>query len=111
VILNWHSSLFASRETRGCNHPDPTRWREADVYKTSPINQFGKPSARDLRIMNRLQISGTWKEIKAKLKERYANLTDDDLMFSDGKEKELLSQLQKRLGKSPEELRRIIRDL
>jgi uncharacterized protein YjbJ (UPF0337 family) len=62
-------------------------------------------------MMNRLQISGTWKEIKAKLKERYANLTDDDLMFSDGKEKELLSQLQKRLGKSSEELRRIIRDL
>jgi uncharacterized protein YjbJ (UPF0337 family) len=56
-------------------------------------------------------MSGTWKEIKAKLKERYANLTDDDLVFSDGKEKELLSQLQKRLGKSSEELRRIIRDL
>jgi uncharacterized protein YjbJ (UPF0337 family) len=56
-------------------------------------------------------MSGTWKEIKAKLKERYANLTDDDLVFSDGKENELLSQLQKRLGKSSEELRRIIRDL
>jgi uncharacterized protein YjbJ (UPF0337 family) len=61
--------------------------------------------------MDTLQMSGTWKEIKAKLKERYANLTDDDLVFSDGKENELLSQLQKRLGKSSEELRRIIRDL
>jgi uncharacterized protein YjbJ (UPF0337 family) len=73
--------------------------------------QLGKPFGRDLGMMNRLQISGTWKEIKAKLQERYANLTDDDLMFSDGKEKELLSQLQKRLGKSSEELRQIIRDL
>jgi uncharacterized protein YjbJ (UPF0337 family) len=105
------SPLFAPWETRGRNHPDPTRWREADVCKTSPGNQLGKPSARDLGMMNGLQISGTWKEIKAKLKERYANLTDDDLMFSDKKEKELLSQLQKRLGKSAEELRRIIRDL
>ena len=74
-------------------------------------NQLGKPSGCDLAKMNRLQISGTWKEINAKLKERYANLTDDDLRFSDGKEKELLSRLEKRLGTSSEELRRIIREL
>jgi uncharacterized protein YjbJ (UPF0337 family) len=103
--------LFASLETRGRGDRHPAGWRKADVYKSSPANQLGRPSARDLGVMDRLQMSGTWKEIKAKLKERYANLTDDDLMFSDGKEKELLSQLQKRLGKSSEELRRIIRDL
>jgi uncharacterized protein YjbJ (UPF0337 family) len=103
--------MFASWETPGRGHPDPTRWREAAVYKSSAGYQLGKPFGRDLGMMNRLQISGTWKEIKAKLKERYANLTDDDLRFSDGKEKELLSRLEKRLGTSSEELRRIIREL
>jgi uncharacterized protein YjbJ (UPF0337 family) len=105
------SSWFASSDTRGRGDPVSAGWRKADVYKSSPGNPLGKPSARDLGVMDTLQMSGTWKEIKAKLKERYANLTDDDLVFSDGKEKELLSQLQKRLGKSSEELRRIIRDL
>ena len=56
-------------------------------------------------------MNGSWKEIKAKLKERYANLTDADLRFGDGKEKELLSRLQQRLSKSSEELRQIIRNL
>ena len=61
--------------------------------------------------MNMLSASGSWKEIKAKLKQRYPDLTEEDLIFSDGKEEALLGQLQKRLGKSSEELRRLIRSL
>jgi uncharacterized protein YjbJ (UPF0337 family) len=61
--------------------------------------------------MNSLQTSCSWKEIKAKLKQRYPVLTDDDLTFSNGREETLLARLQKRLGKSSEELRQIIRDL
>jgi len=61
--------------------------------------------------MNSLPTSISWKEIKAKLKQRYPKLTDDDLTFSDGKEEALLARLQKRLGKSSQELREIIRDL
>jgi uncharacterized protein YjbJ (UPF0337 family) len=53
----------------------------------------------------------SWKEIKTKLKQRYPSLTDNDLTFSNGKEEALLARLQKRLGKSSEELREIIRDL
>jgi uncharacterized protein YjbJ (UPF0337 family) len=55
--------------------------------------------------------TSSWKEIKTKLKQRYPNLTDDDLTFSNGKEEAMLARLQKRLGKSSEELREIIRDL
>jgi uncharacterized protein YjbJ (UPF0337 family) len=61
--------------------------------------------------MDSLPTSVSWKEIKAKLKQRYPNLTDDDLTFSNGKEEALLARLQKRLGKSSEELKEIIRDL
>jgi uncharacterized protein YjbJ (UPF0337 family) len=61
--------------------------------------------------MDSLPTSVSWKEIKTKLKQRYPSLTDNDLTFSNGKEEALLARLQKRLGKSSEELREIIRDL
>jgi uncharacterized protein YjbJ (UPF0337 family) len=52
-----------------------------------------------------LQLKGSWNEIKGKLKQKYGQLTDQDLMFAEGKEDELLGRIQKRLGKSKEELR------
>ena len=53
----------------------------------------------------KLQIKGSWNEVKGKLKQKYGQLTDDDLMFADGKEDELLGRLQKRLGRTKDELR------
>ena len=61
--------------------------------------------------MNKLQLKGSWNEIKGKLKQQFGNLTDDDLMFADGKEEELLGRLQKKLGKSKEDLRVIIEEM
>ena len=58
--------------------------------------------------MNTLQIKGTWKEVRGKLKQKYAQLTDDDLMFDEGKEDEMLGRIQKRLGKTKEEIEREI---
>jgi uncharacterized protein YjbJ (UPF0337 family) len=58
--------------------------------------------------MDKLQFKGSWNEIKGKLKQQYGNLTDDDLVFAEGKEDELLGRLQKRLGKSKDEVRRMI---
>jgi uncharacterized protein YjbJ (UPF0337 family) len=60
--------------------------------------------------MNKLQIKGNWNEIKGKLKQRFADLTDDDLTFAEGKEDEMLGRLQQRLGKSEEEIRRAIEE-
>ena len=60
--------------------------------------------------MNKLQIKGNWNEIKGKLKQKFADLTDDDLTFAEGKEDEMLGRLQKRLGKSEEEIRRAIEE-
>ena len=61
--------------------------------------------------MNELQLKGTWNEIQGKLKQKYAQLTDDDLLFADGKEDELVGRIQKRLGKTKEEIRKEIESL
>ncbi len=54
--------------------------------------------------MNDLQIKGNWNEMKGQLKQKYSNLTDNDLTFTEGKEDELLGRLQKKLGKAKQEL-------
>ena len=61
--------------------------------------------------MNNLQIKGAWNEIKGKLKQKYADLTDDDLIFDEGKEDELYGRLQKRLGKTKEDIKKEIENL
>jgi len=58
--------------------------------------------------MNTLKIKGTWNEVAGRLKQKFATLTDDDLLFIKGKEEELLGRLQKRLGKTKEEIRRLV---
>jgi uncharacterized protein YjbJ (UPF0337 family) len=54
--------------------------------------------------MNNLQLKGSWNKVKGNLKQKYAELTDDDLMYAEGKEDELLGRLQKKTGKTKEEL-------
>ena len=58
-----------------------------------------------------LQLKGNWNEVKGKLKQKYGQLTDDDLTFAEGKEDELLGRLQKRLGRTRDELRAEIEDM
>ena len=58
--------------------------------------------------MNKLQFKGSWNEVKGKLKQKYAQLTDDDLKYAEGEEDELVGRLQKRLGKSAEEIRQML---
>lgn len=59
----------------------------------------------------KLQIKGSWNEIKGKLKQKYGQLTDNDLSFAEGKEDGLLGRLPKKLGKSREDLRTEIEKL
>ena len=61
--------------------------------------------------MNSLKLKGNWNEVAGKLKQQFANLTDDDLLFKEGKEEELLGRLQTKVGKTKEELRKIISKL
>ena len=55
--------------------------------------------------MEKLSIKGNWNEMKGKLKQKYGQLTDDDLTFAEGKEDELYGRLQKKLGKTKEDIR------
>ena len=61
--------------------------------------------------MNKLTFKGEWNEVKGKLKQKYGQLTDDDLTYSDGKDGELLGHLQKKLGKAQDEIRTLIAEL
>lgn len=61
--------------------------------------------------MNTTEIKGDWNELKGKLKQKYATLTDDDLLLKEGKQEELEGRLQKKLGKSKEEIHKIISKL
>jgi uncharacterized protein YjbJ (UPF0337 family) len=61
--------------------------------------------------MTKLEIKGSWNEVKGKLKQKYANLTDDDLTFAEGKDDELLGRLEKRLGRSKEDLRKELAEI
>lgn len=58
--------------------------------------------------MNTLEVKGNWNEQKAKLKQKFAELTDDDLMYAEGKKDEMLAKLQIKLGKSKEEINSLI---
>lgn len=61
--------------------------------------------------MTNLDLKGKWNEAKGKLKQKYATLTDDDLVFAEGKEDELFGRLQQKLGKKKEEIRKMIEEL
>jgi uncharacterized protein YjbJ (UPF0337 family) len=58
--------------------------------------------------MNATEAKGNWNEQKGKLKQQFAKLTDDDLMFEEGKKDEMLGKLQIKLGKTKEELQKIM---
>lgn len=61
--------------------------------------------------MNTTEGKGNWNKTKGKLKQKFALLTDDDLMLAEGKKEELLGRLQVKLGKTKEELKKIIAGL
>jgi uncharacterized protein YjbJ (UPF0337 family) len=61
--------------------------------------------------MNTIEIKGNWNDQKGKLKQKFAALTDNDLLFEKGKKDEMLGKLQIALGKTKEELLKIIAGL
>lgn len=61
--------------------------------------------------MNPTVIEGNWNEQKGKLKKQFAELTDNDLMFEEGKKDEMLGKIQIKLGKTKDQLDKIIASL
>jgi len=54
--------------------------------------------------MDSLRIKGNWNQMKGKIKQKYPDLTDDDLLFVAGKEDDLLGRIQRKTGKSRDEV-------
>ena len=61
--------------------------------------------------MNTTEIKGNWNEIKGKLKQKYADLTDDDLLYEEGKEDETFGRIQQKIGKTKDEVIKWIAEL
>jgi len=50
------------------------------------------------------KLKGNWNELKGKIKQQYGQLTDDDLVYEDGKDDELIGRIQKKIGKTKEQV-------
>lgn len=62
----------------------------------------------NLKGMVKLKLKGDWNILKGILKQKFGNLTDDDLIFIKGKEEELVGRLQYKLGKTKQEVRDLL---
>ena len=100
--IGCEGNIPSDSEHRRCLVPPvPSNFRKTDLR-----------SACELSItMTKLEFKGSWNEVKGKLKQKYAQLSDDDLTFAEGKDDELLGRLQQKLGKSKEDLRKEIESL
>ena len=57
-----------------------------------------------LCVMDKMELKGKWNEWKGKLKQKYANLTDDDLKYEEGKDDEFWGRVQKKTGQAKDDL-------
>jgi uncharacterized protein YjbJ (UPF0337 family) len=60
--------------------------------------------------MNTLKIKGDWNITKGKLRQKWAQLTDDDLTYAEGKQEELLGRIQKRTGETREAIEKAVKE-
>jgi uncharacterized protein YjbJ (UPF0337 family) len=63
-----------------------------------------------MTIMNNLEIKGDWNIAKGKLKQKWANLTDNDLDYIDGKQDELYGRMQKRTGQTLADIEKAVKE-
>jgi uncharacterized protein YjbJ (UPF0337 family) len=61
--------------------------------------------------MEKLELKGAWNEVKGKIKQKYGQLTDDDLAYEEGQEDQMYGRLQQKLGKTKDEIKKELRDL
>ena len=59
----------------------------------------------------KLKLKGNWNEVKGKIKQKYGNLTEDDLIYEEGKDDELLGRIQQKIGQSKEDVKKWIESL
>jgi uncharacterized protein YjbJ (UPF0337 family) len=87
VKLLWHASC-------------KTVWQCVPSRKNKKSNKS--------KSMSTLEMKGNWNIAKGKLKQKFAQLTDDDLQFVEGKEDELVGRIQKRTGQAQTDIKRVV---
>ena len=73
-----------------------------------PLYREYSLSILKIKKMNKTEVKGSWNKQKGRLRQKFAILTDNDLMFEEGKKEEMFGRLQIKLGKTNEELQKII---
>lgn len=58
--------------------------------------------------MSTTQAKGAFTELKGKLKKAFAELTDDDLLYEEGQQEEMWGKIQKKIGKTKDEVKKLI---
>jgi len=61
--------------------------------------------------MDKLEFKGNWNKMKGQLKQKYADLTEDDLKYTEGKEDELIGRIQEKLGKTRDDVVNMLKSL
>jgi uncharacterized protein YjbJ (UPF0337 family) len=61
--------------------------------------------------MNETTAKGDWNQMKGKIKQAWGDLTDDDLTYEEGKEDEMWGKVQKKTGKTKDEIHKAVADL
>lgn len=79
-----------------------------EITATAHPSGYGKLQTH--RTMNKLEIKGDWNIAKGKLKQKWADLTDDDLQYVEGKQDELVGRIQKKTGAAREDIEDAIRE-
>ncbi len=76
------------------------------MYRLSFVPEIH--SKLKIKKMNTTELKGNWNQQKAKLKQKFAVLTDNDLMYEEGRKEEMFANLQIKLGKTKEEFHKIL---
>lgn len=61
--------------------------------------------------MDKLEVKGNWNKWKGKIKQAFANLTDDDIKYEEGKDEEWLGRMQEKTGKTRDDLVKWLKSL
>lgn len=57
------------------------------------------------------KLKGNWNQLKGKAKQKWADLTDDDLQYAEGKSDELIGKIQEKTGEVKENITKFFEDL
>ena len=84
---------------------------DSPLYSENYFTLEPPVTGNKIKKMNTTEVKGNWNEQKGKLKQKFATLTDNDLMFEEGKKDEMYGKLQIKIGKTKEELHKIMSSL